>query len=84
MQLQVKLQKRAELMYLEAKKQETRYRLRYSDVSTQEKRYDGCSESQTTVSRLNVAFFEVTNKEIRCVWCIQSVNCNNIAMVDRF
>ena len=40
MQLQVKLEKRAELTYLEAKKQQTRYRLRYSDVSKQEKRYD--------------------------------------------
>ena len=33
MQLQVKLQKAAELTYLEAKKQQTRYRLTYFEFS---------------------------------------------------
>ena len=33
MQLQVKLQKTAQIAYLEANKQETRYRLTYSEVS---------------------------------------------------
>ena len=40
MQLQVKLKKTAEITYLEAKKQETRYRLRYLEVLKSEKRYD--------------------------------------------
>ena len=40
MELQVKRQKTPQITYLEAKKQETSYRLKYSEVSKQEKRYD--------------------------------------------
>ena len=40
MQLQIKPQKTAEITYLEANKQQTRYRLTYLDVSKEDQRYD--------------------------------------------
>ena len=40
MQLQAKLQKTAGKTYLEANKQQTKYRLTYLEVSKEEKRYD--------------------------------------------
>ena len=40
MELQVKLEKREEITYLEENKQQTRYRLTYLDVSKSKKKYD--------------------------------------------
>ena len=40
--------------------------------------------SAKQAGKTNVKFLAVLNKEIMCAWCIQSVNCNNMGMVDAF
>ena len=76
--------KTAEISYLEAKKEQTKYDLIYLEVSKKEERHDSCFEGQRTARNLNLMFLAVINKEIKGASCIQSGNYNKIAIVPAF
>ena len=80
MQLQVKLQKTGEIMYFEAKKTKKAPANIFRGLEVRKK--VRLTFLRLKDSMVNIAFSVVTNKEIRCCWCIQNVNCNKIAMVD--
>ena len=80
----VKCHKTAKTTYLEANKQQTRYRLSYLEVSKLEKGYGWCFEMQTTAWKLIETFSEVINKQVRCASCIYSVKCKRTGMFDVF
>ena len=61
MQLQVKLEKTEEIMFLKANKEQTRYRLIYLHASKSKKRYDWCFERKMTEWKGNVTFLAVKN-----------------------
>ena len=62
LQLQVKLQKTEQIAYLEERKEQTRYRLTYLDVSKSKKSYDWYLEGQMTAWKESVTFLAVKKK----------------------
>ena len=50
-------------MYLEANKQQTKYRLTYFEVSKMENWYGCCFEVQIIASKINGTFLVLTNKQ---------------------
>ena len=69
-QLQVKLEKTAEITYLDGNKQQARYRLTYLKILNKEERYYCCFEGQRTGGKVNVTFLAVINKKVRSAVCI--------------
>ena len=82
--------KTVEKPYLEANKQQRRYRLTYLDVLKLEEEYGWCFEGQSTAWKLIEAFLGVINKQVkaclvylkcktqqdRYVWCIYKFKCH--------
>ena len=62
--------KTAQITYLKLKKQQTRFRLNYSEVLKEEKRYNSCFESQKTTGKVNATVVAVIKKARRSAWCI--------------
>ena len=61
--MRLKCLKRAEITYLQADKQQTRYRLTYLEVSKLQQSYGGCFEDHTTTPKVNGTFSAVKNKQ---------------------
>ena len=59
----LKCLKSKEKTHLEARKQQTRFRLKYLDVWRMEKWYGWCFEVQIVASKIDGTFSEVRNKE---------------------
>ena len=69
-----KKKKKAEITYLEGRKQQTRYRLTFSDNSRSEKRYYWSFENERRAWNVNVTFFAIVKNDIGFSWCIWSRN----------
>ena len=63
--LQVKLQKTAEITDLEGNKQGTT-----SQILMFRSKNKSTIDGEMTASKVNITFLVVINKEIRCAWCI--------------
>ena len=71
MESQIRLKKKREkILYLEAKKQQRKYLLKYLEVSKQKKGYDWCFKGQNEAWEVNVIFLAVINKEIGSSWSV--------------
>ena len=80
----LKCQKTIQIIYLQAHKQQTKYRITYLMFSRLEQGYNWCFECQTTAWKLIETFLGVINKQVRCALCIYSAKCDKIAMFDVF
>ena len=60
----LKCKKRAEITYLQGKKQQRRHRLTYLQVSMLEQRYGSWFEGQSTTPKVYGAFSAVKNKQL--------------------
>ena len=70
MQLQLKPQKAAEIMYLEGKKQQTKYHVIYLRGLEIRIKSQFIFRTSKDTMKGNVSFFPVRNKQIRCVLSI--------------
>ena len=64
------VQKTAQLTYLEANKQQTKYRVTYPEPWKLQKRSDWCFQGQRNAWKVNGRFLGIINKEIKGTSCI--------------